>query len=71
MVDNSEILTEEDRADISYFIKEKGDITRWCDWEKKKGLVENELPHLIDALRRLDSAEKTLVAIADTLYYQK
>ena len=60
-------LTDEDKAMISYFIGEKGDITRWCDWEDKKHVVEKELPELIDALRRLDSAEKTLSAIVMAL----
>ena len=60
-------LTEEDRGMIEYFITEKGDITRWCDWEKKKAAIEEELPELIAALKQLDIAERTLNAIMKSL----
>lgn len=48
-------LTEEDRNMIVYF-HEKGDITSWSEWEKKKPLVEREYPQLIRALADLSFA---------------
>jgi len=63
----TEMLTEEDRSMIAYFLTEKYDVTRWGQWEEKRPLVEKELPELIDALLRLEIAEKTLLAIVQTL----
>ena len=61
------MLTQEDRAMIAYFITEKGDVTRWCEWDEKKAQVEKEMPELIEALKRLDIAERTLSAIVKTI----
>jgi len=58
-----EQLTEDDKSMIAYFITEKGDVTRWTGWERAMPLVEKELPHLMDALRRLESAKRTLDAL--------
>lgn len=60
-------LTEDDKAMISYFWTERGDMTRWVFWEEKLPDIEKELPHLIDAMRRLESAQKTLDAIVRSL----
>lgn len=46
------MLTPEDRAEIAYFILEKGDITCWCDFEAKKHLIRDELPDLWHALTK-------------------
>lgn len=60
-------LTEEDKNMIVYFIKEKGDITRWCSWESKKQEIEEEFPELINALKQLEIAERTLNAIVNAI----
>jgi len=52
---------------ICYFLKEKGDITRWGEWEERKADIEKEYPELIDALNRLIIAERTLKAIVDMI----
>jgi len=48
-------------------LKEKGDITRWGEWEERKADIEKEYPELIDALNRLIIAERTLKAIVDMI----
>ena len=62
------VLTDDDKNMINYFITERNDITRWCHWEKKKAEVEAELPELIDALKRLEIAEKTLDAVVKSIF---
>lgn len=60
-------LTAEDYRTIRYFIIEKGDVSRWCDWEQKKAEVASERPELIAALTNVLVAERTLRAIVDSL----
>lgn len=60
-------VTDEDRRMVHYFIKEKDDITRWCDWEARKGIIEAEYPELIAALRNLETAQRTLDAIVERI----
>ena len=62
------MLTDEDKSSIAYFIREKGDIERWCDYEKKKHLIEAEYPELIAALHAKLVAERTLEAIVKSIY---
>ena len=64
---NQEKLSDSDRRMIKYFITEKGDITRWCDWPEKKTLVAKIYPELIDALDRLKIAERTLKAVVEKI----
>lgn len=59
-------LTAEDVRLIKYF-HDKGDITRWVDWEAKKALVEKQYPEVIDALNRLTIAERTLRAVVEAI----
>lgn len=61
------MITDEDKETIKYFFIEKGDVTRWTRWDDKKGEIEKEFPELIDALKRLDIAERTAVAIVNNL----
>ena len=60
-------VTNTDLVMVRYFIAEKGDVTRWIDWEERKAAIRAEYPHIIDAIERLDSAKRTLQAIVDTL----
>lgn len=62
-----ETLSDEDKAMIKYFIVEKGDIKRWCDYENKKHLIEKELPQLAHAIKMLDIAESTIMSILDSI----
>jgi len=55
-------LQIEDLRSMQYFHKEKGDITRFCDWEKLKPLVRLEYPEVIAAMAALKVAERTLDA---------
>lgn len=38
-------LLTEDKALITHYLIDKGDITLWSDYENKRFLIENELPH--------------------------
>lgn len=60
-------VTNTDLVMVRYFIAEKGDVTRWIDWEARKSAIRAKYPHLVDAIDRLDSANRTLKAIVDTL----
>lgn len=60
-------LDEDDYNMINYFYFHKGDITRWASWEDKKPLFEKYHPELIDAIKRVESAEKTLKVIIKNL----
>lgn len=60
-------LTEEDISSAAYFIKEKGDITRWSNWEEKKPLFMRQHPGLIAALSRVEFAERELSQIINAM----
>lgn len=60
-------LTPEDIRSIKYFITDKGDITRWCDWEAKKEQVRLQFPELIAALHAQITADRTLAAVVKSL----
>jgi hypothetical protein len=61
------MVTENDKNMICYFIRERGDIARWSDWEKRKAAIEEEYPELIIALDNLMIAERTLKAIVEKI----
>lgn len=54
------LLTEEDKSDIVYFWQEKGDLTRWCGWERAKPAVAQEYPEIIKAWEDYRAAVRTL-----------
>lgn len=54
------VITEEDLAMVKYFIREKGDVTRWIDWEEKKNAIFQFYPELRTALHNLERAELEL-----------
>ncbi len=53
-------LTVEDKRMIKYFLKEKGDITRWSDFKDKAQEVFEEFPLLRIALDSKHKAEKLM-----------
>jgi len=62
-----EQVSDEELDMIRYFHKEKGDFTRYVEWEKLEPILRKSHPHLFDAIARLESAQKTLDAIIDSL----
>jgi hypothetical protein len=42
-------LTDEQKSDIRYFWEEKGDISRYCDFEELKPIIQEEYPELLKA----------------------
>jgi hypothetical protein len=60
-------LSDEDKSMIRYFIQEKGDVTRWCDWEERKSQVEKEYPELIEVLNKIETYERLLKAVLETI----
>lgn len=61
----ADTVTEEDVLMVSYFLKEKGDITRWSSWKDRKKVILKKYPALGDAISRLASAEQTLKMVVD------
>lgn len=43
-------VTDKDRHMVVYFIRETGDITRWFDWDSRKGVIFRAYPALKTAL---------------------
>ena len=60
-------LTNDDLNMIVYFHREKGDLTRWCDWENKKDQIKVEFPELIAAHDNLIVAKRTINAIVENI----
>jgi predicted nucleic acid-binding protein len=56
-------MTVEDARMVAYFVREKGDITRWVDWPNRQDAIAYECPELINALTLLEKAERTLDAV--------
>ena len=50
-------LTEDDLHSVRYFIKEKGNITRWVHWEEKGDAILAINPQLKEAFRAQENAE--------------
>lgn len=65
-VDESTQLTDEDFRNIQYFHQYKGDITRWCDWEKRH-LLKKQKPALYNAFLQLEIAQETLNELVKAL----
>ncbi len=56
-------FTDSDYTMVEYFWEEKEDITRWCDWEKKKPLFARDCPEPIRAFNSYIIAKRTISAI--------
>lgn len=56
-------MTQDDLNMIAYFILERGDITRWSQWEERKPVIVKEFPELLAALDALTVAEQTVRSI--------
>ena len=54
------IITDEDLRSVRYFIEEKGDVTRWTDWDEKKAAIFALHPDLRLALNNMEVAELAL-----------
>lgn len=51
-------LTEDEWDSVDYFHNTKGDLTRWCYWDK---FMQQRPTHpIVEAQRRLESAMATL-----------
>lgn len=59
---NSDVM-----ATVLYFITEKQDVTRYCDWEDVKAQVKEYYPELIKALDDLAMAEKMLDIVVESI----
>lgn len=67
---NEPQLTDEDRNSIAYFILERGDVTRWSQWQEKKHLVMIHYPELIMLLDQRDFIDSKIDVIAHNLAYK-
>ena len=55
-------ITEEDLNSLKYFWRYKGDITRWCDWEKKLPVLRVQFPEIVAARENYQTAIRILNA---------
>lgn len=63
------IVTEDDIIMLKYFIGNK-DVTSWCDWDKRKKALLDEIPILNDyitAKRMLSTIEAALLKTLDDM----
>jgi hypothetical protein len=60
-------VTDDDITMIQYFFYDKGDITRWSQWEERKPIIAKEYPEIIQAMDNLNIAERTLRAVINQL----
>lgn len=61
------MVTENDKNMICYHILQRGDITRWSGWKKRKKDIADEYPELMMALTNLKIAQITLDAIVEKI----
>ena len=59
--------TSEELRMVVYFWQERRDLTRFVSWEELEPVLRVSHPHLLDAIERLRSAEKTVDAIVDSI----
>jgi len=62
-----EKLTEEQISDLKYFWEEKGDIERYCDFEKLKPQIQEQLPELLKAWYDYKASIKIMDAVIKSL----
>lgn len=60
-------MSEDEKATIKYFWTEKGDVTRWCEWDEHKEEIRKTNPELVAAVDNLVVAKLTLTAIVRSL----
>lgn len=60
-------MNDGDAISIDYFINEKGDIDRWCDWQNRRPIVAAKYPELIDALERINISKRNLSAVVSSI----
>lgn len=58
-------ITEEDLNSIKYFWSEKGDLTRWCDWNKKLPALRRQFPEIVAAWESYQTAIRTMTACVE------
>ena len=46
------LTRHEDILMMSYFHHEKGDVTRWSSWEKRRETIRHDFPELLTAIPR-------------------
>lgn len=51
MTDHTDKIYSEDADMAHYFIEQKGDVTRWCDWEQKREALCAAVPEIDDWVR--------------------
>lgn len=57
-------VTDKDRHMVVYFIRETGDVTRWFDWEDRRGVIFRAYPALKTAL---DHAAVSEIMVSNVL----
>jgi hypothetical protein len=50
-------VTAEDADMAYYFIREKDEVTRWCDWNERREVLCAAVPELDDYLRTQRTAD--------------
>ena len=55
---------------MNYFILNKGDITRWVEWENRKRSIQKKFPELIYAIDNFEHAKETLHRITQNIVNQ-
>lgn len=60
---NLEPITAEDLEAIRYFWHERGDITRWCDWDTKAEALKAQFPEIVKAQQDYEASMKTMTAV--------
>jgi hypothetical protein len=56
-------ITYDDINMLEYFFTEKGSVTYWTQWKKKKELFFEQYPELRFAMENLDAAKRNLKAV--------
>ena len=64
---DEDACTNEDRRMVVYFIRDKGDITRWTEWESRKSIICEAYPDLAFALTQRVTAYCLMNAALDRI----
>jgi len=60
-------LTDEQKDMLRYFWEEKGDITRYCEFEELKPIIQEEYPELLKAWYDYQASIKIMDAVCKSL----
>mgnify|MGYP003147317607 CR=1 FL=1 len=60
-------ISMEDLRMVKYYWEEKEDLLSWCDWENRKGAIQEFAPEVVKAWEDYFTARRILCAVIESI----